>query len=418
MESSLRIGSSDFRELRQSGCLYVDKTKFISELLSAYPRVQMPAAVQTSAVLITRPRRFGKSLMLSMLSEFLEISKDSRDVFADLEVGRNHALCAARQNQWLVARISFKSLKGGGTFAQQLNLLTEIMRSLGDDYAFLNGSTKVSTVVRDYWAQARLLQLDPGRYQFFIKYLVDGLHQYYGKMVVLLIDEYDVPLAQAAQSGYYTSMLEFMRTLFDPIRDNPKIKLAVLTGCLRLAREGIFSGVNNFTCSTVFDNAFADCYGFTETEVKSLLCQYGLSHCLPEVRRWYDGYTFGSCENLYCPWDVLHYLADKLKNPHSLPQMYWENTGDTSFMLPFFQRFRGKLQEGLESLLAGGAIMVRLDSGLTYQNVNFDVNNFWNLLYNTGYQNIQGKQVQETDIELQLKIPILEIFSLYKNNLQ
>ncbi len=292
------------------------------------------------------------------------------------------------------------------------------MSSLGDDYSFLNGSTKVSTVVRDYWAQARLLQLDPGRYQFFIKYLVDGLHQYYGKMVVLLIDEYDVPLAQAAQSGYYTSMLEFMRTLFDPIRDNPKIKLAVLTGCLRLAREGIFSGVNNFTCSTVFDNAFADCYGFTETEVKSLLCQYGLSHCLPEVRRWYDGYTFGSCENLYCPWDVLHYLADKLKNPHSLPQMYWENTGDTSFMLPFFQRFRGKLQEGLESLLAGGAIMVRLDSGLTYQNVNFDVNNFWNLLYNTGYQNIQGKQLQETDIELQLKIPNLEIFSLYKNNLQ
>ena len=410
----LFIGGEFFRDIRERDCYYVDKTGLLEELL-----LQSPPQVS----LFTRPRRFGKTLMMTMMRDFFDIQQDSRSIFEGLAVSRNAALCDAWMNQYPVVFISMKRVEGL-SFKDALDGFRELITLQGVELAYLLQSPKISSgekeMLQAIWSRTD----DKSLLESSIQRISKALHAHWGKPAILLIDEYDVPLARAEQNGYYDEMVSFLRNMLGAaLKTNPSLKLAVLTGCLRIAKESIFTGLNNFKNYGISDPKFADKFGFTVQEVDALLAEAQLSHKKDVMREWFDGYRFGRDQEIYCPWDILQYVDDLQTDPDARPQAYWSNTSGNSIVRRFVDR--GDLHVGhkFETLLSGGCIEADISETLTYDAVHASEDNLWTVLYLSGYLTRASRQQQEQcgvspDSELTpLVIPNKEIRKIFTSSI-
>ncbi|MBQ8173721.1 MAG: AAA family ATPase [Mailhella sp.] len=410
----LFIGGEFFRDIRERDCYYVDKTGLLEELL-----LQSPPQVS----LFTRPRRFGKTLMMTMMRDFFDIQQDSRSIFEGLAVSRNAALCDAWMNQYPVVFISMKRVEGL-SFKDALDGFRELITLQGVELAYLLQSPKISSgekeMLQAIWSRTD----DKSLLESSIQRISKALHAHWGKPAILLIDEYDVPLARAEQNGYYDEMVSFLRNMLGAaLKTNPSLKLAVLTGCLRIAKESIFTGLNNFKNYGISDPKFADKFGFTVQEVDALLADAQLSHKKDVMREWFDGYRFGRDQEIYCPWDILQYVDDLQTDPDARPQAYWSNTSGNSIVRRFVDR--GDLHVGhkFETLLSGGCIEADISETLTYDAVHASEDNLWTVLYLSGYLTRASRQQQEQcgvspDSELTpLVIPNKEIRKIFTSSI-
>lgn len=317
MGIKLPIGIESFSEIRTGGYYYADKTQLIKQLLDASYKVN----------LITRPRRFGKTLAMSMLADFFDIRKNSENIFKGLFISEEKELYHANRNQWPVLFVSFKDIEGL-SFSSACKYLEMLIFDLCVEHEYLLQSEHVSQFDKVLFEkmtkrEATIEELSNGLFL-----LTRMLYQNYGRQVILLVDEYDVPLSKANDYGYYQEMLSVIRTMFSKaLKTNPYLKCAVLTGCLRVSKESIFTGVNNFAVDTVLDNRYRECFGFEDDDVRGLLRQCNLSDHYTQMKLWYDGYHFGEID-VYCPWDVINYCGDLLADSSSQPKDYWQNTSD------------------------------------------------------------------------------------------
>lgn len=402
----LPIGNDIFAKIRQSGDYYVDKTRFIEALLNE------PFEVN----LITRPRRFGKTLTMSMLDHFFDIRQDSQKDFEGLAIGENEKLCGAWLNQWPTIFLTLKSISGSN-FESAYEMLQVLAADVCKKYAFLENSHKVDADDKEIFRKLKARQADDGSLKNFLYLLTRMMHAHCGKPVILLIDEYDVPLAKASDFGYYAQMLEVVRALFDKaFKSNEFLKFAVITGCLMGAKESIFTGTNNFVMDTITSGRFDEYIGFTAADVQTLLKDAGLEDHAKEVKHWYDGYRFGSVD-VYCPWDVLNHVAALQTNPNARPQSYWENTSHNNIIRKFIERTdlwgEEHINEDFETLLGGGHIVKHITEHLTYDMLHSSAENLWSLLYMTGYlTQVPGEE--EYGETVTLRIPNEEIRRLFQ----
>ena len=321
---SLPVGIDSFEKIRSGGYYYVDKTGFIRELMQKIFDVS----------LITRPRRFGKTLLMSMLAEFFDIRKDSKELFEGLEVSKDKALCSVWQNQWPVLFLTLKSVEGL-KFDSAYGMLEAVVSELCVEHYYLAESQAVNPIHREIFLRLAKKEASEEEVKNSLYTLLAMMHVYYGKQVILLVDEHDVPLAKASENGYYEQMLDVIRSMLGQVlKGNLSLKFSVVTGCLRIAKESIFTGANNFITNSVSDEHYEKCFGFTEEEVGTLLEASGLSGHLPEMRRWYDGYRFGSAE-VYCPWDVVNHVRALQKNENARPGNYWRDTSHNNIIRRF-----------------------------------------------------------------------------------
>lgn len=409
---NLPYGIDDFELVRTSGCYYIDKTGWMEELLS-----------ETFSVnLITRPRRFGKTLTMSMLAEFLDIRKDGKGIFEGLRVSENKAFCEKWMNQWPVLFLTLKDVEGN-RFEDAYDMLQYTISSLCIEHAYLGNSDRVDSTDQDCFAllKGRKGRMPDVRGALFS--LTRMMRDHYGKKVILLIDEYDVPLAKASDNGYYAEMLNVIKTFLGMAwKSNPSLQFAVVTGCLRIAKESIFTGANNFISSSISDVQYQDYFGFTEPEVERLLSDAGFSGALPEVKQWYDGYRFGEQE-IYCPWDVINYVRALKKKADAVPQNYWLDTSHNHIIRRFIDLPGMDVTGKFEILLSGGVIQERIYEDLTYDIANSSEENLWSILYLTGYlTQVLPKDVPE-GIKREagktvLRIPNEEVKSEFENTVK
>lgn len=405
----LPIGIEDFREMRTENFYYVDKTGMIRDLLTKWGKVN----------LFTRPRRFGKSLNMSMLKEFFEIGSD-KSIFEGLEICQEKALCEKYMGQFPVISITLKNIEGMN-YPSAYNLLIDQIGGEARRFELLEESEKLSKTDRNIYAQ--LIKVSNGTegramYDMSESTLVNSLNiltellfKHYGKKVVLLIDEYDVPLDKAFQRGYYTEMVSLIRSLFGSVlKTNPNLQFAVLTGCLRIAKESIFTGLNNLRIFSGTAVRFDEYFGFTDDEVREMLSYYGFEEKYAIVKEWYDGYRFGT-EEVYCPWDVINYCDNLTDDSDAEPQNYWINTSGNDAVRYLLQKAGdGVLKSEIESLIAGELVEKEIREDLTYNEIYSTVNNVWSLLFMTGYLTQRG--IQENS-RVKLTIPNLEIRSIF-----
>ena len=373
---NILIGGESFREIREQKCCYVDKTTFLEEMLAAIP---------PKVSLVTRPRRFGKTLMMTMLQEFFDIRKDSRDIFEGLAVSRNVTLCEAWMNKYPVLFLTLKGVEGQD-FDSALILFRELAVRLCSDNAYLAESQKVIREDKTLLRRVMEREATPPELSNILLVLCRALEAHWGRPAILLIDEYDVPISHAEQNGYYKEMIGFIRNLLGAaLKTNPSLKFAILTGCLRIARESIFTGLNNFMCYTVSDAEYADKFGFTEAEVDKILADAGLTGRKPEFKEWYDGYRFGTGTEIYCPWDILTHVSKLQNNPEARPQAYWNNTSGNTIVRTLIAQSGPETRQKVEDLINGKAIEENLAEDLTYDLVYKNENTIWSMLYLTGY---------------------------------
>ena len=378
------IGVEEFREIRENNYCYVDKTSFIEEMLRTPP---------PKVSLITRPRRFGKTLTMTMLQEFFDIRQDSRSLFEGLTVSRNSALCERWMNQYPTVFLTLKGVEGR-SYDFSISQISDLLRDICEDRAYLLESEKLGVDVKEKIATLRRGSASEADMASALKLLCRALEAHWEKPVILLIDEYDTPVNCAEQNGYYNEMIGFMRSFLGAaLKTNSSLKFAVLTGCLRIAKESIFTGLNNFKCFGISDSRFADKFGFTSQEVRGLLDRAGLSAKEAELKEWYDGYRFGREAEIYCPWDVLQYLSDLQYDAETKPQAYWNNTSSNSIVKTLINRAdRSVLRDKIEKLIDGGAVEEKLAEELTYDIVYKNERNLWTMLYLTGYLTKASKQ--------------------------
>ena len=400
------LGIDSFEKLRKAGCYYVDKTDFISTLLRDEFEVN----------LVTRPRRFGKSLMMSMLEAFFDIARDSRDIFAGLKISEADRLCGEWMNQWPVIFLTLKSVEGR-TFELAYERLEILISDLCLKYSFLRESTKVDSADIDMFN--RLISKTASRAEVgnALYLLMRMMHAQYGKQVILLLDEYDVPLAKAGEADYYVEMMDVIRGMLGKaLKTNEFIKFAVITGCLKIAKESIFTGTNNFVSDTISSDRFDEYFGFTEADVRKLLEDSGFCDHAEEVRVWYDGYRFGSTE-VYCPWDVLNHVASLQINPNKKPQNYWGATSHNGVIYRFISREDLDVNAKFETLMAGGYLIERITENLTYDTIKSTEENLWSLLYLTGYltqTDMPEDFTGDRNEYMALRIPNEEVKSIFK----
>jgi len=402
--TKILIGGESFRRIREENCYYIDKTFLLKELLS-----ETPAMVS----LITRPRRFGKTLNMTMLQDFFDIRQDSSKIFEGLAVSRNTALCEAWMNKYPVIFLSMKCVEGT-RFTHALGQFQELISRQCIDATYLLQSEKIDPIEKE---KLSFLKSGTGELHLLENALLTlcrALHAHWGKPAILLIDEYDVPLARAEEMGYYAEMVSFMRNMLGAaLKTNTSLQFAVLTGCLRIARESIFTGLNNFKTFGISDTKFSTCFGFTSHEVDTLLTDAGLSHKKDVMREWYDGYRFGHAQEIYCPWDILQYVDDLQSNPNARPKAYWSNTSSNSIIRKFIGRTDLNTNSKFETLLAGGSIEVEICETLTYDSLHSSEENLWSMLYLTGYlTRAQGEDAEDTDTT-RLIIPNKEIRKIF-----
>ena len=408
MKKKLPVGIENFREFFTEDFYYVDKTLFIKELLQNWGKVN----------LFTRPRRFGKSLNMSMLKCFFEIGTDPA-LFDGLRIAQERELCEEYMGKFPVISISLKSVDGRN-FKMASDALRTVIGNESKRFRFLRESPLLDE--KDKMAYERLINVDSksdASYAMSDVILIDSLEtlsqllaQHYGQKVILLIDEYDVPLDKAFQGGYYDEMVNLLRNLLgNALKTNDSLYFAVLTGCLRISKESIFTGLNNLKVHTISDFRYDEYFGFTNADVDELLEFYGLSSCKGVIRDWYDGYRFGDTD-VYCPWDVINYCDELLAAPAAPPKNYWANTSGNDLILRLLEKADQTTKDEVEEVLNGGKITKRVRQELTYRDIDDSVENVWSVLYATGY--LTGKHVDQADADIfNLWIPNGEIRKLF-----
>ena len=380
----LPVGLENFQEIEKSGFYYVDKTKLIEQLFENWSKVN----------LFTRPRRFGKTLNMSMLKSFFEIGAD-RTLFDGLYISRNQKLCEEYMGKYPVIFLSLKGIDGLSFEAAKYRL-TELIGVEAERFAFLADSEKLTENERSKYRA--IIHLVNGKYSMDEDMLVSSLQtlsqllcRHYGQKAIILIDEYDVPLDKAFQHGYYKEMVSLIRGLFgQALKTNDDLQFAVLTGCLRVSKESIFTGLNNFKVYAADDVRYDEEFGFTNEEVKKLLANYNLQEHFEKVKEWYDGYHFGDAD-IYCPWDVINYLDDLLSDPNVQPKSYWINSSGNDLVKRFIEQADITTKDEIEQLIAGNAVEKRIRSDLTYDEIDNSIDNIWSVLFTTGYLTRLGK---------------------------
>ena len=405
------VGISDFAKIRKYDYYYVDKTGLIIDLLEK----------ETAEVtLITRPRRFGKTMGMSMLANFFDIRKDSKAMFAGLEISKNAALCKEWMNQWPVVFLSFKNIDGDKFSLAYQQMVYEI-GLLYDSYSELLTSNKLSEDDKALFLQLKRRTANEIDVLRSIQFLLSLLYKHYGKTVILLLDEYDVPLAKSSAHGYYPDMLNVIKSMMTTsLKDNNTLRFAVITGCLRIAKESIFTGTNNFVSDTISSSHLNEYFGFTQADVDQILKDADCMEHADDIKNWYDGYHFGDLD-VYCPWDVMNYLRDLQRNPKAKPASYWKNTSDNSIIRSFIDYRGRKISQKLETLLSGGYILQKVEDDLTYDYLHSSEENLWSILYLTGYLT----QVREKDLPTSLPertsaliIPNAEVREIFETTIQ
>ena len=405
MKKKFPIGIDGFKKIRTNDFYYADKTMFIAELLHNWGEVN----------LFTRPRRFGKTLNMSMLKCFFEIG-GKKELFEGLKIAQEKELCEKYMGQFPVISISLKSVDGP-SYEIALAALRSIIGQEAMRFLFLRESEKLSKNERDRYEA--LIRVDSGLFSIEEELLIDSLitlsdllAKHYDRKVIVLIDEYDVPLDKAFQSGYYDKMIGLIRNMLgNVLKTNDSLYFAVFTGCLRISKESIFTGLNNLKIHTVSDTRYDEYFGFTDEDVDELLDFYGLTAYKDVVRKWYDGYIFGKI-NVYCPWDVINYCDELLADPTISPKNYWANTSGNSLILRLLQKADQTTKDQIEELINGGTIMKSIRQELTYRDIDDSVDNIWSVLYATGY--LTGKHVENEDADIfALRIPNGEITKLF-----
>ena len=403
------VGISDFTKIREQGYYYVDKTGLISELLEDIAEV----------TLITRPRRFGKTMGMSMLANFFDIRKDSKTLFEGLEISRNTALCETWQNKWPVLFISFRRVDGLN-FQSAYEMLQATLTDACENHLYLLESDRISSYQKEIMDRLLRGTASEKEIKGSLLLLTRMLRQHYGKSVILLIDEYDVPIAKASANGYYPEMLEVIKGLMQTLKDNDALRFAVITGCLRIAKESIFTGTNNFVSDTISSSHLNESFGFTQADVEQLLKDADCQEHAADIKSWYDGYHFGDLD-VYCPWDVMNYLRDLQRNPKIKPASYWKNTSDNAIIRSFIDYAGRSISRKLEMLLSGGYILQRIEENLTYDYLHSSEENLWSILYLTGYltqareEDLPGPLPEKTSA---LMIPNAEIKEIFQTTIQ
>ena len=401
----LPIGIENFEKLRQEDFYYIDKTRLIEQLLTRWGEVN----------LFTRPRRFGKSLNMSMLQSFFEIGKD-KTLFDGLRISDNQELCEKYQGKFPVVSVSLKGINGA-TYEEARRFLIKTINEEARRLSVLSDSTELDETDHELLTQLKKKEMTNDSLVYSIRELTELLEKHYGSKVIVLIDEYDVPLAKANENGYYDEMVLLIRNLFEnALKTNNSLKFAVLTGCLRIAKESIFTGLNNFKVYSITDKSFDETFGFTDAEVKELLRYYGQEKYYETVKEWYDGYRFGNVD-VYCPWDVINFCSDHLADPGLEPKNYWANTSGNSVISHFIDSV-GKPQKltrmELEQLVNGGIVQKEINFELTYKELYSSIDNLWSTLFMTGYLTQRG---EPSGNRYNLVIPNREIRNIITNHI-
>ena len=400
------VGISDFKKIRENDYYYIDKSGLIKELLKRE---------SAEVTLITRPRRFGKSLNMSMLQSFFEIGKD-KTLFDGLRISDNQELCEKYQGKFPVVSVSLKGINGA-TYEEARRFLIKTINEEARRLSVLSDSTELDETDHELLTQLKKKEMTNDSLVYSIRELTELLEKHYGSKVIVLIDEYDVPLAKANENGYYDEMVLLIRNLFEnALKTNSSLKFAVLTGCLRIAKESIFTGLNNFKVYSITDKSFDETFGFTDAEVKELLRYYGQEKYYETVKEWYDGYRFGNVD-VYCPWDVINFCSDHLADPGLEPKNYWANTSGNSVISHFIDSV-GKPQKltrmELEQLVNGGIVQKEINSELTYKELYSSIDNLWSTLFMTGYLTQRG---EPSGNRYNLVIPNREIRNIITNHI-
>ena len=400
------VGISDFEEIRQNGYYYIDKTGLVEEILKT------PA---TKVTLITRPRRFGKTLGMSMLANFFDIEKDSRSLFQGLEISKNIVLCEQWMNQYPTLFLSLKDISGND-FEDAYERLCFAIAEFCIEHSYLCESKKIEETYKEIFQKLKKSQGSKTDIQNSLWVLMKMMQIYYGKSVILLLDEYDVPIAKAQTNGYYKEMLDVVGAMLSKaLKDNQALQFAYITGCLKISKESIFTGTNNFVSDTISGERFNEYFGFTKDEVDQLLKDTNFLNHSEQVRSWYDGYHFGKID-VYCPWDVLCYVNKLMFEPDAKPENFWENTSHNDIIREFLGRQEFDVTDKFEMLLSGKEIKVKVEENLTYDNLTASEENLWSVLYLTGYLTSSDIKNETKDSYTYLKIPNKEVKDIFKKS--
>ena len=378
---NLPVGVSDFSEIRENAFYYVDKSELIAELLKDK---------STKVTLITRPRRFGKTMVMRMLGSFFDIRRNSSELFEELAIKQHVSLCQEWMNRWPTIFVTFKRVDGLN-FDNAYAMLASVIEELYVEHQYLLDAVQVSEYDREGIRRIVRRQENISDIKNSLELLIRAMRAYYGKPVVLLMDEYDVPMAKANSHGYYQEMMDVMKGMMQALKDNDNLQLAVITGCLRIAKESIFTGTNNLVSDTITKTRYDEFFGFTQAEVARILKDADAENYAEKIKNWYDGYHFGECD-VYCPWDVMNYLRELQHNPEARPESYWRNTSDNAIIRSFIDYVGTGITRKLETLLSGGYILQRIDENMTYDYLHSSEDNFWSILYLTGYLTRMRKQ--------------------------
>ena len=401
----LPVGIEDFAEIRRHGYYYVDKTQLIEQVLNRRNKVS----------LFTRPRRFGKTLNMSMLQNFFEIGTDSK-FFQGLSISKNNELCEKHMGKYPVVSISLKSIHAD-SYAKAKAQLIKLVNREARRVQFLLDSDRLTAVDKALFSELLDREMEEDTLVSSLQELTELLEIHFGQQVIVLIDEYDVPLAKANQNGYYDDMALLLCNFFENVlKTNDSLEFAVLTGCLRIAKESIFTGLNNFKVYSITDTDYDETFGFVDDEVKKMLKSLNQQDHYEEVKEWYDGYRFGNTD-VYCPWDVVNYCADHLTTPNATPKNYWLNTSGNEVINHFIDSV-GEPQKlaktELERLVSGNVVRKRINETITYKELYSTIDNLWSTLFMTGYLTQRGS---EDDGRYRLVIPNREIRNIVTDNI-
>ncbi len=408
MVFKVSVGEADFAALRREKAYYVDKTQLLYELVHD---------TNNKVTLFTRPRRFGKTLMMSMMENFFNIRKDSQSLFENLAVMKHKTFCKEWMNQYPVLFISFKDAESETyevAYAKLMNVIADVCKGISD-IADKGMSDKDDL---DVFARLKAQKGTESDVQNSLKTLMRMLYNVYGKQVIMLIDEYDVPLAKAGEKDtagnhYYSRMLDVIKGIMSTaLKDNEFLKFAVVTGCLRIAKESIFTGTNNFASYSVIDDRFSKYFGFLEAEVKTMLTEADRCEAAAEIKEWYDGYIFGN-SYVYCPWDVINHVSSLRYNRAARPKNYWKNTSHNGILLTFVKRTDFDVSDKFEALLNGETVIQTISDELTYDTLHSTEDNLWSVLLMTGY--ITKADAKEEGETVSLRIPNREISSIFED---
>lgn len=403
---NIPVGVSDFTEIRKNGYYYIDKSGLIKHILKT---------ASTKVTLITRPRRFGKTLAMSMLDAYFDIRKDSKQLFDGLEISQNQVLCSEWMNKYPTIFVSFRQVEGLD-FKGAYDMLTVVIANLFNEHIYLLDSKKATEFQKTSFKNLLSGNASVKEVKSSIYLLMNMMNDYYNEPVILLIDEYDVPVAKANNNGYYNEMLDVMKSLMQTVKDNKTLKFAIITGCLRIAKESIFTGMNNFVSDTIVSSRLNEYFGFTQKEVNKILSDADAITYADIIKEWYDGYHFGNYD-IYCPWDVMNYILDLQYNPKAEPQSYWKNTSDNAIIRSFIDYSGSNITRKLEVLMSGGHIFQHIDEYLTYDYLHSDEDNIWSILYLTGYltqvKEDVGRKLDDSKMTA-LTIPNKEIRDIFE----